>query len=292
MAVVATGFFDGVHLGHWRVIDTLVSLARSRGEASVVVTFRHHPRTVLQNGARELRLLTSLQEKKDILRSLRVDRIEVLDFSREFSRLTAEEYLRTVVKEKLGGTAVVVGYDNRLGTDHCGPDGISALAAGLGLECRIVERFGGEEVKISSTSIRTALAEGRVDDAARMLGRPYSLHGVVVAGNRLGRTIGFPTANMQLYEPLKLLPGNGVYSVGVETLGGHFRGMCNIGLRPTVSSASVRTIETNIFDFDEQIYGLDIRLSFIRKIRDERRFDSLDELKVRLAKDRLDCLEG
>lgn len=292
MAVVATGFFDGVHLGHWRVIDTLVSLARSRGEASVVVTFRHHPRTVLQNGARELRLLTSLQEKKDILRSLGVDRIEVLDFSREFSRLTAEEYLRTVVKEKLGGTAVVVGYDNRLGTDHCGPDGISALAAGLGLECRIVERFGGEEVKISSTSIRTALAEGRVDDAARMLGRPYSLHGVVVAGNRLGRTIGFPTANMQLYEPLKLLPGNGVYSVGVETLGGHFRGMCNIGLRPTVSSASVRTIETNIFDFDEQIYGLDIRLSFIRKIRDERRFDSLDELKVRLAKDRLDCLEG
>ncbi len=292
MAVVATGFFDGVHLGHWRVIDTLVSLARSRGEASVVVTFRHHPRTILQNGARELRLLTSLQEKKDILRSLGVDRIEVLDFSREFSRLTAEEYLRTVVKEKLGGTAVVVGYDNRLGTDHCGPDGISALAAGLGLECRIVERFGGEEVKISSTSIRTALAEGRVDDAARMLGRPYSLHGVVVAGNRLGRTIGFPTANMQLYEPLKLLPGNGVYSVGVETLGGHFRGMCNIGLRPTVSSASVRTIETNIFDFDEQIYGLDIRLSFIRKIRDERRFDSLDELKVRLAKDRLDCLEG
>ncbi len=292
MAVVATGFFDGVHLGHRRVIDTLVSLARSRGEASVVVTFRTHPRTVLQNGARELRLLTSLQEKKDILRSLGVDRIEVLDFSREFSRLTAEEYLGTVVKEKLGGTAVVAGYDNRLGTDQCGPERISALAVGLGLECLIVERFGGEEMKISSTSIRTALAEGRVDDAARMLGRPYTLHGVVVAGNRLGRTIGFPTANIQLYEPLKLIPGNGVYSVGVETLGGRFRGMCNIGLRPTVSSASVRTIETNIFDFDEQIYGLDIRISFIRKIRDERRFDSLDELKVRLAEDRLDCLEG
>ncbi len=289
MAVVATGFFDGVHLGHRRVIDTLVSFARSRGEASVVVTFWPHPRTVLQNGARELRLLTSLQEKKDILLSLGVDRIEVLDFSREFSRLTAEEYLRSVVKERLGGTAVVAGYDNRLGADQCGPDGIASLAASLGLECLTVERFGAEDAKISSTSIRTALAEGRVDDAARMLGRPYSLHGVVVAGNRLGRTIGFPTANMQLYEPLKLLPGNGVYCVGVETLGCHFRGMCNIGLRPTVSSASVRTIETHIFDFDEQIYGLDIRISFLRKIRDERRFGSLEELKARLEKDRLDC---
>ena len=291
MAVVATGFFDGVHLGHRRVIDTLVSLAESRGEASVVVTFWPHPRTVLQDGARELRLLTSLQEKKEILHSLGVDRIEVLDFSREFSHLSAEEYLRAVVKEKLEGTAVVVGYDNRLGSDHCGPGEISALAEGLGLDCRIVERFGGEELKISSTSIRAALAEGRVEDAAKMLGREYMLHGVVVAGNRLGRTIGFPTANMQLYEPLKLLPGNGVYAVGVETLGGHFRGMCNIGLRPTVSSASVRTIETNIFDFDEQIYGLDIRLSFTRKIRDERRFDSLEELKTQLIEDRQSCLE-
>ena len=291
MAVIATGFFDGVHLGHRRVIDTLVSLARSRGEASVVVTFWPHPRTVLQDGARELRLLTSLQEKKEILHSLGVDRIEVLDFSREFSHLSAEEYLKAVVKEKLEGTAVVVGYDNRLGSDHCGPGEISALAEGLGLDCRIVERFGGDELKISSTSIRAALAEGRVEDAAKMLGREYMLHGVVVAGNRLGRTIGFPTANMQLYEPLKLLPGNGVYAVGVETLGGHFRGMCNIGLRPTVSSASVRTIETNIFDFDEQIYGLDIRLSFIRKIRDERRFDSLEELKAQLIEDRQSCLE-
>ena len=291
MAVIATGFFDGVHLGHRRVIDTLVSLARSCGEASVVVTFWPHPRTVLQDGARELRLLTSLQEKKEILHSLGVDRIEVLDFSREFSHLTAEEYLRAVVKEKLEGTAVVVGYDNRLGSDHCGPSEISALAEGLGLDCRIVERFGGDELKISSTSIRAALAEGRVEDAAKMLGREYMLHGVVVAGNRLGRTIGFPTANMQLYEPLKLLPGNGVYAVGVETLGGHFRGMCNIGLRPTVSSTSVRTVETNIFDFDEQIYGLDIRLSFTRKIRDERRFDSLEELKEQLIKDRQSCME-
>ena len=291
MAVIATGFFDGVHLGHRRVIDTLVSLAQSRGEASVVVTFWPHPRTVLQDGARELRLLTSLQEKKEILHSLGVDRIEVLDFTREFSHLTAEEYLRDVVKEKLGGTAVAVGYDNRLGSDHCGPAEISDLASRLGLDCRIVERFGGEEMKVSSTSIRAALAEGRVDDAAKMLGREYALHGVVVAGNRLGRTIGFPTANMQLYEPLKLLPGNGVYAVGVETLGRHFRGMCNIGLRPTVSSTSARTIETNIFDFDEQIYGLDIRLSFIRKIRDERRFGSLEELKAQLVEDRRACLE-
>ena len=139
----------------------------------------------------------------------------------------------------------------------------------------------------SSTKIRAALSTGRVEDANAMLGYGYTLHGVVVAGNRLGRTIGFPTANMQLYEPLKMLPSDGVYAVEVETLEKRFRGMCNIGVRPTVSSGEHRTVEAHIFDFDEDIYGLDIRITFLRKIRDERPFPSLEALRAQLEQDKI-----
>lgn len=288
MAVVATGFFDGVHLGHQHVIDMLVSTARNRGETSIVVTFWPHPRTVLQDGARELRLLTSLSEKKELLTSMGVDNVEVLDFSREFSHLTAYEYIRDVVIGRFGGGVLVVGYDNRIGCDQCGPGDIEEIASTLGVEIVTVGRFISGDEKISSTNIRRVLSDGDVEQAAAMLGRRYSLSGVVVAGNRLGRTLGYPTANMQLYEPLKLIPGNGVYAVEVSTVGRHLYGMCNIGVRPTVAGtySTQRSIETNIFDFDEEIYGLDIELRFIKKIRDERLFSSLNDLKSQLAQDK------
>ena len=287
MAVVATGFFDGVHLGHRLVTDTLLRAAQERDGRSVIVTFWPHPRTVLQNDARSFRLLTTLGEKKSLLMAMGVDRVEVLDFSREFSRLTAEQYLRDYVIGRYGATAIVLGYDNRLGSDRLGPEEIAPLASSLGLEVINVPAVG----IISSTKIRASLDAGDVQEAAAMLGYRYELHGVVVAGNRLGRTIGFPTANMQLYEPLKLVPANGVYFVEVETLGSHYYGMTNIGVKPTVSGAGVRTIETHIFDFDELIYGLDIKVRFIRKIRDERRFSSIDALRDQLVSDRSKCLE-
>lgn len=294
MAVVATGFFDGVHLGHRLVIDTLLRAAQARGEQSVVVTFWPHPRTVLQKDARDLRLLTSLSEKREMLSALGVDRVEVVSFTRDFSRLTAEEYLREWVVGRFGGTAVVLGYDNRMGSDGLSHDAIVPLAHSLGLdviECGAVSRIPGTNFgqAISSTKIRTALEKGDVAAAESMLGYRYGLHGVVVAGNHLGRTIGYPTANMQLYEPLKLVPANGVYLVEVETLGRRFHGMTNVGVRPTVSGAGARTIETHIFDFDELIYGLDISLNFIAKIRDERRFASLDALKGQLSDDEAIC---
>ena len=294
MAVVATGFFDGVHLGHRLVIDTLLRAAHERGEQSVIVTFWPHPRTVLQKDARELRLLTSLSEKREILSALGVDRVEVIPFSREFSRLTAEEYLREWIVGRLGGTAVVLGYDNRMGSDGLAHDAIVPLAQSLGLdviECGAVSHTPrtSSEQAISSTKIRAALERGDVAAAESMLGYRYGLHGVVVAGNRLGRTIGYPTANMQLYEPLKLVPANGVYLVEAETLGRRFHGMTNIGVRPTVSGSGARTIETHIFDFDELIYGLDLSLRFIAKIRDERRFESLDALKGQLTDDEVMC---
>lgn len=281
VAVVTTGFFDGVHLGHRHVLETLVSSARERGEEALVVTFWPHPRTVLQQDARDFRLLTSLEEKKALLLGCGVDRVEVIPFTREFAALTAEQYL-TLLREKYGASLVVMGYDNRIGCD-------GRTAASLAGCVFPVGKCGDG---LSSTRIRMALTEGRVDDAARMLGYAYGLHGVVVAGNRLGRTIGFPTANMHLYDPLKLVPGGGVYAVRVDVQGRTYRGMCNIGTRPTVGG-TVRTIETHILDgFNEDIYGLDLRIVFLRRIRSEERFPSLEALREQLGRDRDACMAG
>ena len=294
MAVVATGFFDGVHLGHRLVIRQLVDAARAGGDESVVVTFWPHPRTVLQDGARSLRLLNSLDEKKALLKGLGVDRVEVLRFTREFAGMDTETYLRDVIVGQFGGKAVLLGYDNRIGSDQLSPEETGKIAEKLGLKVIHAGRVDGPEAYdgpvVSSTVIRNLPAEGNVDQAAALLGYEYSLHGVVVAGNRYGRRIGFPTANMQLYEPLKLVPANGVYLVAVETLDRKLYGMCNIGVRPTVGSGNSKTIETNIFDFDEDIYGLDIRISFIRKLRDEILFPDLESLGCQLKLDRDMCL--
>lgn len=275
MAVIATGFFDGVHLGHRSVIRTLVDEASRRSDESLVITFWPHPRTVLQNGARALRLLTSLEEKTALLKGLGVDRIEVIPFSREFSRMTAEEYLKDIVAGKFGGKTVVFGYDNRIGSDQLTPVRAAEAARKAGLDTVMTSPVG----EISSTVIRGALQDGLVEDACAMLGYRYGIRGVVVSGKQLGRTIGFPTANMQMYDPLKLVPQRGVYFTEVETVGGHFYGMTNVG----------DIVETHIFDFDEDIYGLDITIKFVRRIRDGRTFSSIEELKDQLAIDEATC---
>lgn len=293
--IATTGFFDGVHLGHRLVIERLVSLAHERGDESLVVTFWPHPRAVLQDDARELRLLSSLEEKKALLKGLGIDRVEVLDFTRAFAALTARDYLR-LLRDRFSVSLLLAGYDNRLGSDRLTAPALRPIAEELGME--LVElpplSFQAQpqadtgNLEISSTIIRRALEEGRVEEANAMLGYRYGLRGAVVAGNRLGRTIGFPTANMQLYEPLKLVPGRGVYVVDVEVLGRQFRGMTNIGVRPTVGGTTI-SIETNILDFDEDIYGLPIQLRFLRRLRDEIHFPSLDALKAQLALDRAAC---
>ena len=288
--VVATGFFDGVHVGHRLVIEQLVKAAAARGDESMVITFWPHPRNVLQKEARSLRLLTTLAQKKQILHELGVDRVEVLSFTKNFSAMTMEQYLRHIMKE-YGATAILLGYDNRIGSDAANSDQVARTAEMLGLEVIRTEMVPSQQgYAVSSTKIREKLEEGDVRRAAEMLGYDYSMHGVVVAGNKLGRTIGFPTANMQLYEPLKLVPGNGVYFVKVKVLDRELYGMCNIGCRPTVGAGNARTIETNIFGFDEDIYGLDIDITFIARIREERKFDSLTELKAQLELDRNECL--
>ena len=323
--IATTGFFDGVHSGHRLVIDRLVSAARERGDKSLVVTFWPHPRAVLQDGARELRLLTTLEEKKSLLLGLGVDRVEVLDFSRRFASLTAEQYLRDVLQARFGVTSLLMGYDNRLGSDRLTAVDLGPITQKLGMELivagmrpsgtdilepsspttppiasdgplplmwpRVATGSGmsaPEGLPVSSTRIRKALEIGDIAAANQMLGYGYALEGVVVAGNRLGRTIGFPTANMKLYEPLKLIPARGVYAVQVDVLGQTYRGMTNIGVRPTVGG-TVPTIETHILDFSEDIYGLPLRITFLRRIRNEVRFPSLDALKAQLENDREAC---
>ena len=281
MAVVATGFFDGVHLGHRQVIQALVSCARQKGEEAIAVTFAQHPRAVLQQDARSLRLLNSPQEKEALLRSLGVDRVETLVFDRAFARLTAGEYIRDVLAGRFGATALVLGYDNRLGSDCLTPDRIRPLAENLGLEVVIVPAAAAATgVTVSSTKIRELLEQGRVEAAEEMLGYAYRLRGVVVGGKQLGRKLGFPTANLRLYDPLKLVPARGVYLTEVEVLGRPYWGMTNVG----------DIIETHIFDFDEDIYGLDLEIRFRRRLREMRRFDSLDALKAQLAADKAACL--
>ena len=301
--IATTGFFDGVHCGHRLVIDRLVSLARERGDKSLVVTFWPHPRAVLQDGARELRLLTTLEEKKALLHGLGVDRVEVLDFTRRFASLTAEQYLRDILQARFGVTTLLMGYDNRLVSDRLTASTLRSSVPGIdvielpplsfraepsSLSFRAEPQAESRNLEVSSTRIRNALEIGDIAAANGMLGYGYSLTGAVVAGNRLGRTIGFPTANMKLYEPLKLVPARGVYAVQVQVLGQTCRGMTNIGVRPTVGG-TVPTIETHILDFNEDIYGLPLRITFLRRIRNEVRFPSLDALKRQLEKDREAC---
>lgn len=295
VAVVTTGFFDGVHLGHRHVLETVVSSARERGEEAVVVTFWPHPRTVLQQDARDFRLLSSLEEKKALLLRSGIDRVEVIPFTRTFAALTAAEYL-SLLRDRFGASVVVMGYDNRIGSDRktaaslapgvVTPEIVPAGAIAAGSTAVTPDNVPAGA--ISSTRIRKLLEEGKVEDACQMLGYRYGLYGVVVAGNRVGRTIGFPTANMQLYEPLKLVPENGVYAVEVDVLGRQYRGMCNIGLRPTVGGGG-RTIETHILDFNEDIYGLPMGIRFVRRIRDEIRFPSLEALRLQLVQDADAC---
>lgn len=282
MAVVATGFFDGVHLGHREVIKTLVSSARKKGEEALVVTFDAHPRTVLQQDAGRLRLLTTPQERERLLLSLGVDRVETIPFSKQFASMDAESYIRNVLMDKFKATSIILGYDNRLGSDMLGVGEIGNLCAGLGLKKEEVAPYVMPDgTTVSSTRIRNSLAGGMVDYANDMLGYKYMLTGVVVSGKQIGRTIGFPTANTLPSAPLKLVPERGVYLTEVDVLGGHFYGMTNIG----------DVVETNIFDFDESIYGLELTLRFISRIRDMRIMSGLDDLKSQLSADKLSALQ-
>ncbi|WP_080240903.1 bifunctional riboflavin kinase/FAD synthetase [Spirosoma rigui] len=284
-AVVTSGTFDGVHLGHQTILARLTEVAKASNGQSVLITYWPHPRTVVSNDSQDLKLLTTLDEKIDLLDLAGVDQLVVIPFTRSFSQLSSEEFIRQILIEKIGTKKLVIGYDHRFGRDREGGfDYIQAHQSEYGFGVEEIPRQDVEAVGVSSSKIRAALSEGNVKIANRFLGRPYSLTGTIVKGRQLGRTIGFPTANMQVDDPGKLIPANGVYAVDVEYGGQTLGGMLNIGFRPTVAGTN-QTIETYIFDFDKDIYGEHLTLRFREFLRPEQKFDGLPALVAQLKQD-------
>ncbi|MCQ2175785.1 MAG: riboflavin biosynthesis protein RibF [Bacteroidales bacterium] len=289
--VVATGFFDGVHTGHRELINELVSMASERHTDSLVITFWPHPRIVLHPDEHFPGLLTSLEERRAKLLEYGVDRVEVIEFTKEFSSLTASGFIDEYVRRKFGADALVMGYDNRLGCDLKGSEEIRSAFAGCSPEILIAGRKDSDGMAISSTRIRRALSEGNIEQASAMLGYDYTIGGVVVHGQKLGRKLGFPTANLEMDEPLKVIPAHGAYYVKVRVCGEEYGGMCNVGVRPTVGG-SCPVIEAHLFGFDREIYGEKIEISFVRRIRGEKKFSGLEELKRQLEMDKKLCIFG
>lgn len=290
--VVTVGTFDGVHHGHRKLMETVVHKATKRNARSVVVTFDPHPREIINPGKGGIKLLTTLKERCEILEDLGIDVLCVIPFDRDFSLLTSEEFVRNIIHDKIGVSEFVIGYDHHFGRDREGTiDTIENLGKELGFDSYVVSKQEMGDVTISSTVIRKTLAEdGKVKKAADYLGREYLLNGIVMHGDERGRTIGYPTANLKPEHENKVIPKNGVYAVKVRVENEWFGGMMNIGVRPTFEDPE-RTIEVNIFDFNREIYGDTIQVRFVDRIRDEIKFEGIEQLKDQLESDKQKSLE-
>ena len=288
-AVVTSGTFDGVHLGHQKILNRLNEVASETKGESVVITFYPHPRSVISPDNKTINLLSTLDEKIELLEKNGVNHLVIIPFTREFSELSSEEFIQKILIETIGTKTLVIGFDHRFGKNREGGfDYLKENKARYGFEIEEIPRHDLENVGISSSKIRKALLEGDVQIAHHFLGRNYSVSGIIVKGKQLGRTIGFPTANIQVREIAKLIPADGVYAVKVYYRENEFGGMLNIGNRPTVDG-TYKTIEVNIFDFDREIYGENLTIEFIKKIRNEQKFNGLEELKAQIARDREIC---
>jgi riboflavin kinase/FMN adenylyltransferase len=288
--VVTVGIFDGVHKGHTHLLKILKSKAKQYEGESVVITLWPHPRTILYP-EKELKLLTILSEKIKLLEEQGVDHLIIIPFSKEFAQITAEEFIHSILVSKIGFKCFVVGFDNHIGRNKEGSiDVIRSESKKYGYEVVIPEPvFEGNE-RVSSTDIRLFLEYGEVEKAARFLGYNYSITGTVVKGKMLGRTLGYPTANLEI-DSFKMLVGIGVYAAYVFIDGHIYKGMINIGFRPTVDKLLLhKSIEVNIFDFDGDLYGKQITVTFANHLRGEVKFSGIEELKQQLAKDKANSL--
>ncbi len=289
-SVVTVGTFDGVHLAHREIRSVLRREARARGGRTVVVTFDPHPQQVVHSRPGDVRLLTTIDERLALLNHEGVDAVVVVPFTREFSETPAERFIEDVLVGRIGATCVVVGHDHGFGRGRAGDlELLERLGATHGFGVVPLDPLLLDGAPISSTRIRRALDAGDAAEAARLLGHPYLLHGTVVEGDKRGRMIGVPTANVEPSSPAKLIPANGVYAVRVALNGDTWGGMMNIGMRPTVVEHGAQTIEVHLFGFAGDLYGRTLAVSVVARIRDERKFASLDELKGQLARDRADA---
>ncbi|MFO8000346.1 MAG: bifunctional riboflavin kinase/FAD synthetase [Marinilabilia sp.] len=284
--VLTMGMFDGLHKGHSALLTRLIDEARKiRGE-SVVLTFWPHPRMVLGQDPGQLRLLTTLDEKTRLISEAGVDHIIILPFNRQLAELSAEDFIQDYLVRRVGIRHLLVGYNHRFGHGGISPVRLRDLAVEHQFELTFYGPVTVEGMKPSSTTIRDLISDGDVWEASRLLGRFYGLKGRIVGGRRLGRQIGFPTANIELDDPLKLVPHDGVYACRVHLLGNTYGGMINIGERPTIEgNVGNKSLEVHIFDFQREVYSEEITVEFIKRTRPEIKFRSLEALKARLNQD-------
>lgn len=285
-AVITIGTFDGVHMGHMAIIKQMQAEAKIVAGETIIISFHPHPRQVIKTENVELSLLSTLDEKKQRLALLGIDHLVIIPFTETFAALSAESYIEDFLVHYFKPSRIIIGYDHRFGK---GRTGNYALLERKEIEFgfRVVEipAHVQNSIAISSTKIRSLLLGSAIENANAFLGYPYTISGKVIEGDKKGRTIGFPTANIQILEKEKLIPADGVYAVKIAVQGNIFNGMMNIGYRPTVSGTN-RTIEVHIFNFSEEIYGYSIQIMLYNFIREEKKFVSLEALKIQLASDK------
>lgn len=288
--IVTLGTFDGVHKGHKSILDKLIKSSKSTGCESVVLTFFPHPRMVLQQNT-DLKLLNTIDEKAVLLENEGIDNLIIHPFDHAFSRLTAEEFVKDILVDKLNIYKIIIGHDHRFGRNRTATiDDLIRFGQEYGFEVEKISALEINEVSVSSTKIRNALIEGNIETANDFLGYPYFINGTIVQGKQLGRTINFPTANIEVNESYKLIPANGVYVVSSVIDGKTVQGMMNIGTRPTVNGVGT-TIEVHYHDFNGDLYDTKLKVSIYHRLRDEVKFESFDALKQQLEKDKQQSLD-
>jgi riboflavin kinase/FMN adenylyltransferase len=284
--VVTIGTFDGVHLGHQKILKRIRAIADQIGGETIMITFWPHPRLILHPEEHNLRLLTTFEEKAKLLREFGIDHLLTIPFTKEFSELTSEEFIQTILINTIQTRKLVIGYDHRFGRNREGSfEYLKENIDRFGFDLEEISREDVDDVGVSSTKIRQALEMGEVHIANEFLGRPYELNGIIIKGQQLGRSIGFPTANINIPHDYKLIPCDGAYAVTIDIEGETFNGMLNIGNRPTVNGSS-RTIEANLFDFNGDLYDRRVCVHLKSYLRPEIKFAGLESLQSQLAKDK------
>jgi riboflavin kinase/FMN adenylyltransferase len=289
---VSIGTFDGVHLAHRQIISKVTELSKQNNSRSFIVTFEPHPQEVLKNKTPDIKLLTSLEEKLRLLEDAGIENVLVIKFTEEFSKTPAKEFYQKYIYGAIGLSDLVVGYDHLFGKDRQGDfQTLVDLGKEFNFKVHRVEEIDVDGKPVSSTRIRKALAEGNIEEAGRLLGHEYSFDGIVVEGDKIGRTIGYPTVNLQFIKENKVMPNDGIYCVRVIHGGNTYYGMMYHGVRPTLSEGLIRAKEVHIFDFDKTIYGDKLTVSFLTKLRDDKKFTSKEELIAQIDKDKEDSLK-
>ncbi len=289
-SVITIGTFDGVHLGHQKIIKRLQIIAKEKGLQSVILTFFPHPRMVLQSAV-EVKLLNTIEERQEVLSQLGLDHLVIKKFTKEFSRLSAEHFVREILVNELNAKYIIIGYDHRFGKNRrANIKDLIAFGKEYNFKVEEISVQDVEDVAVSSTKIRKALNNGDIKTANAFLGYEYFLTGTVIKGKQIGKQIGFPTANIDIKEDYKLIPKNGVYVVKSCIEDTFFYGMMNIGTNPTVDGTK-QSIEVHFFDFDQDLYNQKLKIELLQRLRDERKFESLESLQFQLQMDQADALK-